>query len=123
MPLIILRERRTNLYNLEPSREIVDGQQRIRTVLSYISLNLIENPKKEDGFTVQYNHNPDLAGKSFSELPEEIRQRILDYEFSVHILPASIDDREVLQIFARLNATGSKLNDQELRNSEYFWRL
>ena len=48
------------------------------------------------------------------------QKRILDYQFSVHVLPSSLDDRDVLQIFARMNATGVKLNPQELRNAEYF---
>jgi hypothetical protein len=38
----------------------------------------------------------------------------------VHVLPSDTDDREVLQIFARMNATGVKLNGQELRNAEYY---
>src|SRR5439155_22871656 len=50
----------------------------------------------------------------------DVRQAILDYQFSVHILPASVDDREVLQIFARMNSTGLKLNSQELRNAAFF---
>jgi uncharacterized protein with ParB-like and HNH nuclease domain len=37
IPIIFLREQRANLASLEPRREVVDGQQRIRTVLSYIA--------------------------------------------------------------------------------------
>ena len=62
----------------------------------------------------------DLAGKPFKDLPLDVKQSILDYQFSVHVLPSSVDDREVLQIFARMNATGLKLNAQELRNAAYF---
>jgi hypothetical protein len=36
------------------------------------------------------------------------------------VFPADTDDREILQIFARMNATGTKLNYQELRNAEFF---
>ena len=43
----------------------------------------------------------------------------MDYEFSTHILPASTDDAQVLQIFARLNSSGAKLEPQELRNAEF----
>ena len=45
---------------------------------------------------------------------------MLDYDFSVHVLPADTEDRDVLQIFARMNSTGLKLNDQELRNAEFY---
>jgi hypothetical protein len=114
-------EQRTDLNSLEPKREVVDGQQRIRTLLSFIQSSLIKgfDPAK-DAFTIKKTHNRDLADKPFKDLPADVRQNILDYQFSVHILPSTIDDREVLQIFARMNSTGLKLNPQELRNARFF---
>lgn len=121
MPIIFLREQGSDLRTLEPKREVVDGQQRIRTLVSYIDSSLLSNyTPARDFFTIKKNHNADIAGKVFKELPPKVQQRILDYQFSVHVLPADVDDREVLQIFARMNATGVKLNEQELRNAEYF---
>ncbi len=121
IPIIFLREQKTDLDSLEPKREVVDGQQRIRTLLSFIQPTLIKNfdPAK-DSFTIKKTHNKDLADQPFKDLPPQVRQTILDYQFSVHILPSSIDDREVLQIFARMNSTGLKLNPQELRNAAFF---
>ncbi len=121
IPIIFLREQKTDLSRLEHKREVVDGQQRIRTVLSFISSTLLENyDPARDYFQIKKAHNRELANKDFRELPADIQQRILDYVFSVHVLPSSIDDREVLQIFARMNSTGYKLNAQELRNAAYF---
>jgi uncharacterized protein with ParB-like and HNH nuclease domain len=121
IPIIFLREQSTDLSTFKPVREVVDGQQRIRTVLSYVDPGcLIDYKKDNDFFTVQGVHNEELAGKTFSELSSDLKLRILDYQFSVHVFPSSIDDREVLQLFARLNATGVKLTSQELRNAEYF---
>lgn len=121
IPIIFLREQKTDLATLEPKREVVDGQQRIRTVLSYIDPSLLEDFKPErDLFTVKSTHNKELAGKKFLELPREVQQRIMDYQFSVHVLPSKVDDREILHIFARMNATGYNLNDQELRNAWFF---
>jgi hypothetical protein len=124
IPIIFLREQKTDLASLEPKREVVDGQQRIRTLLSFIDPSLLKdfNPQM-DTFTVQEEHNKDLADKGFKEFPTHVRQQILDYQFSVHILPAQVDDREVLEIFARMNATGVKLNQQELRNAEFFGKF
>jgi len=121
IPIIFLREQKTDLDSLEPRREVVDGQQRIRTLLSFIQANLIRgfDPAK-DAFTIKKTHNRDLADKVFKDLPPTVRQNILDYQFSVHVLPSSVDDREVLQIFARMNSTGLKLNSQELRNAAWF---
>lgn len=121
MPIIFLREQKSDLTTFEPKREVVDGQQRIRTLVSYIAPPfLIDFNPDRDIFTVKRSHNKELYGKKFSELPGETQQAILDYEFSVHILPSSTDDREVLEIFARMNATGVKLNDQELRNAKFY---
>lgn len=121
MPIIFLREQKSSLSTFEPKREVVDGQQRIRTLVSYIAPKFIKdlNPDR-DIFTVKRSHNKELFGKQFAELPDDVQQAILDYEFSVHILPSNTDDRQVLEIFARMNATGVKLNDQELRNAKYY---
>ncbi|MFZ6034930.1 MAG: DUF262 domain-containing protein [Patescibacteria group bacterium] len=120
IPIIIIREQKSNLSSYEPKREIVDGQQRIRTLIAFIDRKILPDVAKNDDFSILSVHNKELANKKFSELPTEIQQDILDYEFSIHILPSKVDDREVLEIFARMNATGVKLNAQELRNAEYF---
>ena len=120
IPIIFLREQ-TDLKTLEPIREVVDGQQRLRTLISFIEPELLKdfNPDR-DSFVVEKAHNSGIAGKTFRQLTADIRKHILNYDFSVHILPSDTDDREVLQIFARMNATGVKLNGQELRNAEYY---
>ncbi|MBW2005941.1 MAG: DUF262 domain-containing protein [Deltaproteobacteria bacterium] len=121
IPILFIRERRSDLTSFEPTREVVDGQQRIRTLISYISPNILNDLNEDrDIFTVMKSHNKEFAGKTFPKLSDDMKARILDYQFSVHVLPPGIDDREVLQIFARMNSTGTKLNNQELRNAEYF---
>jgi hypothetical protein len=41
IPIIFLREQKTDLDSLEPKREVVDGQQRIRTVLAFLAPRLV----------------------------------------------------------------------------------
>lgn len=122
IPIIFLREQKTDLKTLEHKREVVDGQQRIRTLLSFIAPSVLgsEYDQQRDRFQIKAVHNKDLADRDFAQLPPEVQQSILDYEFSVQILPSSIGDREVVQIFARMNSTGYKLNAQELRNARFF---
>jgi hypothetical protein len=121
MPIIFLRDLRSNLKTMQAKRDVVDGQQRIRTILGFIDRNLLKDFKPErDEFTIDENHNKALGGKSYKDLKPEDKQHILDYQFSVHSFPADTDDRDLLQIFARMNATGVKLNAQELRNAEFF---
>lgn len=120
VPIIFIRET-TNLKSLEPTREVIDGQQRLRTLISYIDSTILPDYKEDiDSFKIKKNHNKQLANKTYNELDEVFKQRILNYEFSVHTLPSETEDSEVLQIFARMNSTGVKLNGQELRNAEFF---
>lgn len=118
IPIIFLQDR-TDPKTYEPIRQVVDGQQRLRTVLGFIDPEAVDNYSDEDEFSISKIHNPSLAGKTFKDLTEDLKQRILSYEFSVHILPPSTPNRQVLEIFARMNATGTKANHQELRNAQY----
>jgi hypothetical protein len=120
MPIIFLRDTRSDVRDLRAIKDVVDGQQRLRTILSFVSPTLLEDFKPErDGFTIDKAHSEELAGKSFDQLPMELRQRVLDYQFSVHIFSADTANSDILQIFARMNATGVKVNAQELRNAEF----
>lgn len=120
VPILFIRER-TDLESLEPKREVIDGQQRLRTLISYVQKEALKDYNETtDSFKIKKSHNKELGNKSFDQLNSTLQQRILNYEFSVHVLPAETEDSEVLQIFARMNSTGVKLNPQELRNAEYF---
>lgn len=90
-------------------REVVDGQQRIRAILSFA----------EDGFTVSKIHSETYGGFRYSHLPEEVQSKFLKYELSVDLLQ-DLEDRDVLDIFARLNTYSISLNKQELLNAKYF---
>jgi len=87
----------------------VDGQQRLRTILSFI----------KDGFTVSKRHHPEYGGTFFSHLPEEVKAQILSYEVSVDLL-INLPDAEILDIFSRLNSYAVILNEQEKINSDHF---
>lgn len=89
--------------------EVVDGQQRLTTVLSFL----------EDGFTIQKIHHSELGGNSFSQLDAAVQKEILYYEFTCDYL-LDAPDSEIWDIFARLNKYPIKINDQELRNSQWF---
>jgi hypothetical protein len=119
-PLIFLREA-IDLDTLQQRREVIDGQQRLRTVFTYVDKSLLKDFSDDsDDFMVMPEHNRELAGQSFKGLGASTRERILNYKFSVHVLPSSTEDRDVLMIFARLNSTGTTLNHQELRNAKFF---
>jgi hypothetical protein len=122
-PIIFVRER-VDLDSQRTIREVVDGQQRLRTLIGFIDQSALGDfSPKRDHFEIKGIHNSSLAGKRFSQLDDDTKRQILGYEFSTHTLPSSMEDRAVLQMFARLNSTGVKLNGQELRNAGYFGEL
>lgn len=116
IPVIILRDKKTSLDSFLPLKEVVDGQQRLRTVISFVLGGIDE---KNPDFKLSKIHNESFGGNNFHNLPTESKQEILDYEFFVHVLPSTVSNREILEIFSRMNSTGIKLNDQELRNASY----
>ena len=120
IPIVFIRER-LDLGDVQPKREVVDGQQRLRTLIAFVDGTALPDFDAErDTFKVRRSHNRELAGKAFNELVRDLQEEILNYEMSVHILPSYTEDRDVLQIFARINSTGVKVNPQELRNAAWF---
>jgi hypothetical protein len=120
IPVIYIRER-VDLDTQSTVREVVDGQQRLRTIISFIAPDALPDfDPQRDEFTVRALHNSEIAGKPFGRLPSDIKSGILGYEFSTHILSSETDDRDILQMFSRINSTGLKLSPQELRNAQFF---
>ena len=89
-------------------REVVDGQQRIRTVLEFL----------RGEFRILKVHNEDLKDMYYEDLPEDMKQRVLQYGFTVYLLQ-NVSDEDVLDIFARFNTYSVPLNAQELRNANF----
>lgn len=90
-------------------KEIIDGQQRISIITSFYN---DEYPLSNNIF------DPDFKGCKYSELPEEDKRLIEDFEVSfISIRGAS--DSDVISIFSRLNSFSLPLNSQEKRNSKF----
>ena len=107
-PKILIREHLSSSTR-KTHREVVDGQQRLRTIFEYI----------QDGFPVSRTHNKEYGGRYFSQLPSDVQTSILAYQLATDCL-INISDSEVRDIFARLNTYGVKLNKIELLHAEYF---
>lgn len=105
MPKVLLTQ---DLVGKKNVRTVVDGQQRIRTILEFVS----------DGFTVLAAHNAEHAGKTFSALDDDIQGVILQYELGVDLL-YNVSLSDMLDIFARINTYSVTLNTQEKLNAKY----
>lgn len=108
IPQVYIREK-VNVSTKTSVRDVVDGQQRLRAILSYVN----------DGFVVSKDHNGDYGGLLFSQLPEDVQGAVLGYEISAYTL-LNAGDEEVLDIFGRLNSYAVVLNDQEKINANHF---
>lgn len=105
MPKILLTQ---ELRGDRTVRTVVDGQQRLRSIFEYIA----------DGYTILSSHNKEFGRKKYSELPQEARSAILQYEIGVDLL-FNVDLPDLLDIFARINAYSVVLNAQEKLNASY----
>lgn len=113
MPIVILRDKPG--VSFEPKFEVVDGQQRLTTLLAFADPTSFE----AEMFELTKADIRLFGAATFGELADSMKQAFLNYELSVHSLPSTTGDGVVLDIFTRLNATGSRLTGQELRNSEF----
>lgn len=111
IPKIFLRQK-INVQTKQSIREVVDGQQRLKTILSYL----------KDGFTISPTHNEKYGGIPYSQLGEiddNIQEKILKFDISTDLF-VNLPDPEILDIFSRLNSYSVTLNDQEKINANNF---
>ncbi len=101
---------------------VVDGQQRLRTILQFIGLE-----REEDRGTGDDNNNfsldalPDNSphkGRSFADVTGEERKTFFQYEICVRMLYTE-NRTEVEDVFKRLNKFTMPLKPQELRNATF----
>ncbi|MYB76099.1 MAG: DUF262 domain-containing protein [Chloroflexi bacterium] len=97
----------TDPKDMRTYREVVDGQQRLRTILDFV-----ENRIRLGASANTY------AGMKYEDLSECEQKRLLAYQIGVVQLFGATDDK-VLDIFNRLNAYGLSLNSQELRHGRF----
>ena len=90
-------------------REVVDGQQRVRSVLEFIA----------EKYRLSKTLKAPWKGKRFTQLTTDQQQHIKTFGFPAEIFKG-ISDKQVLEVFCRLNMNGIPLNKQELRNGKFF---
>jgi hypothetical protein len=113
IPEIYLWQNDTDAETGNTIYSVVDGQQRIKSVLRYINNDFKLEKKSLEDKKASY------AGKHFDELDNELKKRIWKYPFSVRFITDEITNEQIIKIFLRLNRTNITLNPQELRNAEF----
>ncbi len=105
-PNIYIRSK-VNLRTRKVIREVVDGQQRIRTLHEFAS-NMFALDKRSEEY----------EGLHYDRLDDEAKETFLSYSMGVVQL-FNADDEEVIDIFRRLNSYSLPVNAQELRHARY----
>jgi len=105
-PNIYIRSK-VNLKTRQVIREVVDGQQRIRTLHEFA----------ENAFSLD-KRSEEYEGLRYDRLDDNAKESFLSYSIGVVQL-FNADDDEVIDIFRRLNSYSLPVNDQELRHAKY----
>jgi len=90
-------------------REVIDGQQRISSVLEFL----------KGGYKLSRTLDGPYAGKHYEQLTPGNQDQLINYSFICESF-TGIDDAKILEIFSRLNTNSVPLTGQELRNGKFF---
>lgn len=93
----------------EGTYEMVDGQQRARTLIAYWKNVLVDH----DSLTFEQR-----LAKSGDR--ESTKRSFLNYKLSVTVVTKVSDNETVEEYYALLNSSGLRLNRPELKKAEYF---
>src|SRR5437870_2452618 len=100
---------------------VVDGQQRLRTILQFVGIERDQDQVVENSNLFPLEKLPETSihkDKTFAEVTGEERKRFFQYQICVRFLYTD-DRREVEDVFKRLNKFTLPLKAQELRNATY----
>lgn len=105
VPEIFVAQTGIDLETIEAEEVVVDGQQRLHTILEYIDES---KDSKVFGRIV----------KKYSELPKEQQRELLNYRFLFRDL-GELSSEKIKEVFKRINSTQYSLHSVELHNAIY----
>ena len=88
-------------------RDVVDGQQRLRTIIDFAENKLMLGPKAAE-----------YKGKRYADLEDEEKDAFLAYKLTCEQL-INASDEDVLEVFLRINSYAVPVNAAELRNARF----
>lgn len=89
-------------------RIVIDGQQRLTAIFDFL----------DDKLALKKPYEGILAGKKYSDLPQEDQDKILGYEIDFNAIENPTEE-EVRSLYSRVNKYTVQLNRQELRKADY----
>lgn len=97
----------------ESITHIVDGQQRIKAIYSFINNEFKLKPQ----FLLDADIKAAFANKFFKDLDTDTRKAFWNYQLMIIEIDSKANREDIITMFNRLNLTDYNLNDQEKRNS------
>jgi Protein of unknown function DUF262 len=88
-------------------RDVVDGQQRLRTIIDFAGNRFALGPKATE-----------FQGSRYADLDNEIKDNFLAYKLTCEQL-INASDEDVLEVFVRINSYAVPVNEAELRNARF----
>ena len=88
-------------------RDVVDGQQRLRTIIDFSAGKLVLGVKAKE-----------FRGKRYNDLEPEQKDAFLAYKLTCEQLINASDD-DVLEVFVRINSYAVPVTEAELRNARF----
>ncbi|WP_419832151.1 DUF262 domain-containing protein [Endozoicomonas atrinae] len=115
LPSIFVAQREDGVWDL------VDGLQRVSTILSFMNELKGEDGKKSEALTLSATeYLPLLDGISWNEenktLDNSLKRLFKREKVEIKIIKKESDTSTKFELFQRLNTGGSQLSDQEVRN-------
>lgn len=104
LPAFYMREDINGVYI------VVDGKQRLSTLFDFI-----DGKFRLDNLCILRDKNKCY----FKDLTPVEQNKIEDYSLNVNVIKSPTDDRVTFDLFDRVNRSGTKLNNQEMRNALY----
>lgn len=98
------------LYDVKGKLEIVDGSQRIRSLVNFFA----------NKFALVGLEKLDvLNGLHFDDLPLEVQRRLRNTPIRSFVIEEGTDASMRVELFRRLNTSGKKLQDAEIRKGAF----
>jgi hypothetical protein len=106
----IYLQRVTSVQTGRTEFAVIDGQQRLRAVAEFIKGDFALSELGDNSIALSYK------GKKFPGLPIELQHKILNFDFVIQEL-SGYTDKDIRDIFTRMNKYVVRLSKQELRHA------
>jgi hypothetical protein len=113
LPIVYLDENKEGIYT------VIDGQQRLTSLISFIEGKFQKEENEVIDFTLKGLDILELNGKTFSSLDKTLQRKIKNTPIRCIVIEPKSHPDIKFEIFERLNTGAVKLNDDELRNSVF----